>query len=57
MKKTKQKPPQKNYAIPGESMAEHEFKAFIEEAEQGKFLPSADLKKDVIAAWKKKYGK
>ncbi len=47
----------KNYAIPGKPMAEKEFLAFIKEAEKGPFFPVENLKKDVLALWKKKYGK
>jgi hypothetical protein len=57
MRKTKQKPFKKNYAIPGEPMTETEFKSFVQEAEEGSFYPVEDLKKKVLLAWGKKYGK
>ncbi len=57
MRKTRQKPVKKNYATPGEPMSEAEFKSFVQEAEQGPFYSSDDLKKKVMATWKKKYAK
>lgn len=57
MGKTKQNKIKKNYAIPGESMTESEFKSFVREAEEGPFYPIEDLKKKVLLAWEKKYGK
>jgi len=50
----------KNYAIPGKPMTEKEFLAFIKEGEKGPFKEHGtfeDFKKDILAAWKKKYGK
>lgn len=47
----------KNYALPGKPMTEKEFLAFIEAGEKGPFHPVANLKKEVLALWKKKYGK
>lgn len=52
MRKTKQKPIKKNYATPGESMTEAEFKSFVREAEQGQFYSEKEFKRK-FEAWKK----
>lgn len=47
-----------NLAIPGEPMSQAEFVSLIKEAEQGSFKPLGsfdEFKKDVLAAWKRKY--
>ena len=57
MGKIKKKPVKKNYATPGEPMTEAEFKSFISVAEEGPFFPIESLKKKILLAWEKKYGK
>ena len=47
----------KNLATPGKPISEEEFTALIRQAEKDHFKSIKNLKKDVIATWKKKYSK
>ncbi|MHB8259494.1 MAG: hypothetical protein ACYDCN_11540 [Bacteroidia bacterium] len=46
----------RNYAIPGKTMSESEFKVFLEEGEKGSFLSIEESKKK-FNEWRKKYYK
>ena len=47
----------RNLAIPGEPMLQEEFVALIKEAEKGPFKSMDNFTEDILALWKKKYGK
>lgn len=47
----------RNLAIPGESMSQEEFVGLIKEAEKGPFKTMDNFTEDILALWKKKYGK
>lgn len=55
MKTTKSK--KNNLATPGAPLSKEEFIALIQEAEKGPFKSVSNLKKEVLAAWKRKYAK
>ena len=47
----------RNLAIPGEPMSQLEFVDLIKEAEKGPFKTMDNFTEDILALWKKKYGK
>ena len=43
-----------NLALPGKALSADEFNAFIQEGENGPFKSVKNLKKEVLALWKKR---